>query len=502
VSENHDFDPAQVLNEAGYRWRWRSFSTRSEPLPVRLRIGVLMFVMGGHLLAYWVFDSSSFTVKPPERERITTLVFLDPPPEPEPLPEPEPEPVPPPEPEPVPEPEPAPEPEPEPEPTPEPEPEPTPEPEPEPTPEPEPEPTPEPEPEPEPEPTPEPQPEPEPEPEPVPEPEPQPELPPAPEPEPEAEPAPEPQDVPEPELVILPVAEPEPERIDAPAARIEVDIAPVTKIAPRMAPVQVPVDLPTSAPQRLAAAPVQLTPEEKKKLKLKPGVVIGDLPQPELAPELEEPAEPLAGEPLPPAPVAATPPPGSMQAIELSPVGRPPGGSLQLYRADGSLDLPEDVVRGLSEPTGQDRQFSFQLPGLEESGTFMKRQPVLAYEETRFEQYWRPNRSVLTSLLEEAVKKTTGTIEIPIPGSPGSKLVCSVSVLAFGGGCGIRNNNDGYVVELDDPDTLNPEEDKQCQAWWDRIVGASSQEVWRNTRDLYEAQCRKPLAKSTEVPIK
>jgi hypothetical protein len=58
------------------------------------------------------------------------------------------------------------------------------------------------------------------------------------------------------------------------------------------------------------------------------------------------------------------------------------------------------------------------------------------------------------------------------------------------------------VVETDDPNTLDPEEDKQCQAWWDRIVGASNQDVWRHTRDLYEAQCRKPLAKSTEVPVK
>ena len=33
-------------------------------------------------------------------------------------------------------------------------------------------------------------------------------------------------------------------------------------------------------------------------------------------------------------------------------------------------------------------------------------------------------------------------------------------------------------------------------------LGASTQEVWRNTRALYEAQCRKPLAKSTEVPLK
>ena len=468
MSENHDFDPAQALNEAGYRWRWRSFSTRSEPLPVRLRVGVLMLVLGGHMLAYWVFDNSTFSVTPPERDRITTLVFLDPPPEPEPLPEPEPEP----------EPVPPPEPEPEPEPVPE---EPVPE-------EPEPAPV-----EPEPESEPEPEPEPEPETPPVEEP-----TPPA-EPEVEPEPAPEPEpvtlDVPEPQLVILPVAEPEPERLVATAPKIQIEVAP----APA------PVDLPTQAPQRLAVSappePLPLPTETPKKKKLKPEVVLGDVPEPEPEPLPEA----STGLPPPSAPIAASPPPSgprTMQAVELSPIARPSTGGLQLYRADGSLDLPEDVKRGLADPTSSDRQFGFQMPGLEESGTFMKRQPALVYQETRFDQYWKPNKDVLTSLLEEAVKKTTKSIEIPIPGSPGSKLVCTVSILAAGGGCGIRNNNDGYVVETDDPDTLDPEEDKQCQAWWDRIVGATSQDVWRHTRDLYEAQCRKPLAKSTAVPIK
>jgi hypothetical protein len=100
------------------------------------------------------------------------------------------------------------------------------------------------------------------------------------------------------------------------------------------------------------------------------------------------------------------------------------------------------------------------------------------------------------------VEASTGSIEIPIPGSPGSKLVCTVAILAAGGGCGIKNNNDGYVVVIDDPDTLDPEEDRQCQRWWEQIVGTSSQDVWRHTRALYDAQCRKPLAKPSEVPLK
>jgi hypothetical protein len=57
------------------------------------------------------------------------------------------------------------------------------------------------------------------------------------------------------------------------------------------------------------------------------------------------------------------------------------------------------------------------------------------------------------------------------------------------------NNGDGHVGRVDDPDTLNPEEDRQCQAWWEQIIGAKTQELWRKTRSLYEAQCRKPLAR-------
>lgn len=50
-----------------------------------------------------------------------------------------------------------------------------------------------------------------------------------------------------------------------------------------------------------------------------------------------------------------------------------------------------------------------------------------------------------------------------------------------------------YVGPQDDPATLDPEEDRQCQAWWNQIIGATTQETWRKTRSMYEAACRKPL---------
>ena len=79
-------------------------------------------------------------------------------------------------------------------------------------------------------------------------------------------------------------------------------------------------------------------------------------------------------------------------------------------------------------------------------------------------------------------------------------VLVGVIVLAMGGGCGFRDNNFGQYVELNDPKTLNPQEEKQCAAWWDRIVGAETQAVWRETRALYEFNCLKPLEKKAVQP--
>lgn len=184
-----------------------------------------------------------------------------------------------------------------------------------------------------------------------------------------------------------------------------------------------------------------------------------------------------------------------MQVVEAT-----PDAPLQLFRADGSVELPEEVKQQLEDVLADDRGFAFQYPGLMEGGTFMERQPALVYEATQFDQYWRPNQDILTEFLERAVEATTQTIEIPVPGDPGAKLVCQVSVLAMGGGCGVVRNDFGYVVGLDDPATLSPEEARQCEAWWDQIVSATGQETWRRTRQLYESSCRKPLAKAKPQP--
>jgi len=65
-------------------------------------------------------------------------------------------------------------------------------------------------------------------------------------------------------------------------------------------------------------------------------------------------------------------------------------------------------------------------------------------------------------------------------------------LLALGGGCGILIAGSDYLGPQDDPTTLSEEEQKQCQAWWDRIAAATTQDAWRSTRKLYDAECRKP----------
>lgn len=174
-----------------------------------------------------------------------------------------------------------------------------------------------------------------------------------------------------------------------------------------------------------------------------------------------------------------------------------PDNPLRLYSRDGSLLLPDDLLEQIDRTVGDKRDFSFQRPGLDGMEKLLSRPQALTYEATRFEAGWRPETDLLTDLLEKALEKTSPEIRIPVPGRPGARLVCRVVVLAAGGGCWFESNDDGYQVVLNDPATLNEEEQKQCQAWWDKITGASSQEVWRKTRALYDAECRKPLEKKS-----
>ena len=178
-----------------------------------------------------------------------------------------------------------------------------------------------------------------------------------------------------------------------------------------------------------------------------------------------------------------------MQAVETP-------APLRLYRPDGRLEVPDDMLDKLDEQFGDKRQFSYQIPHLDDAKKYFDRNTALAYEETRFEKSYRPNRDLLSSLLQKMVDATTKEIKIKVPGSPGSYMVCKVSILALGGGCGVLTNGADWNGPQDDPNTLNEEEQRQCAAWWEQIVGARTQDAWRATRKLYEQSCRKPLLRA------
>ena len=178
-----------------------------------------------------------------------------------------------------------------------------------------------------------------------------------------------------------------------------------------------------------------------------------------------------------------------MQAFEA-----PQDQELRLYNPDGSLRTPGDMLDRIDEKYGDQRTFSWQIPRLDDAKKYFERNPALAYEKTRFDESWAPDHDALTALLERAVEKTTREVKVKVPGMNGSShLVCTVAVLALSGTCRVITNGADWNGPQDDPNTLNPEEDRQCRAWWDKIVDAKTQDAWRETKKLYEDSCRKPL---------
>ena len=107
-----------------------------------------------------------------------------------------------------------------------------------------------------------------------------------------------------------------------------------------------------------------------------------------------------------------------------------------LFNADGSVRVPGQEGSADSErgaPGGENDGWSRER--IAQSGTWLKRPPY-DYTPTSFDKYWAPNES----LLAEWVRKGIKAVEIPIPGTS-SKISCVVSILQFGGGCGLTNPN-------------------------------------------------------------
>ncbi|MGB3391989.1 MAG: hypothetical protein WA956_14610 [Stenotrophomonas sp.] len=107
-----------------------------------------------------------------------------------------------------------------------------------------------------------------------------------------------------------------------------------------------------------------------------------------------------------------------------------------LFNADGSVRLADDGERGGQDavrgaPGGDSDSWSRER--IAEAGTWLKRPPY-DYTPTSLDKYWVPNES----LLAEWVRKGIKNIEIPIPGTK-TRISCVVSMLQFGGGCGLSN---------------------------------------------------------------
>lgn len=110
------------------------------------------------------------------------------------------------------------------------------------------------------------------------------------------------------------------------------------------------------------------------------------------------------------------------------------GGSL--FKADGSVRVPGQDGHANSErgaPGGEKDGWSKER--IAQSGTWLKRPPY-DYTPTSFDKYWAPNES----LLAEWVRKGIKSVEIPIPGTS-SSISCVISILQFGGGCGLSDPN-------------------------------------------------------------
>ena len=167
---------------------------------------------------------------------------------------------------------------------------------------------------------------------------------------------------------------------------------------------------------------------------------------------------------------------------------------LTLISKDGSILLPQKTRDAYLNDV-EKREFDVQHKGLDDMQKLLHRPIALEHKASVFEQDWQGDKPRLERVLEKAIEKTVVTVKVPIPGRKGAYLRCDIVVLAMGGSCGFTANDDGYFVRNDDPNTLSVEEDLQCKAWWDLIVSAKTQTLWRKTKKQYQQECEKPLAK-------
>ncbi|GAB6197569.1 hypothetical protein PAGU2595_029080 [Lysobacter xanthus] len=76
-----------------------------------------------------------------------------------------------------------------------------------------------------------------------------------------------------------------------------------------------------------------------------------------------------------------------------------------------------------------------EIRDIDRAGTWLKRKP-LPYEPTRWDRLWKPNQTLLDDWVDKGVKQ----VGIPIPGT-NKRIICIVSILQLGGGCGVSDPN-------------------------------------------------------------
>ncbi|WP_349655356.1 transmembrane repetitive protein [Xanthomonas sp. 10-10] len=121
--------------------------------------------------------------------------------------------------------------------------------------------------------------------------------------------------------------------------------------------------------------------------------------------------------------------------------GETTGGNGQrdgVFNSDGSVRVAGAGEAGTGAgdrgPPGSDTD-TWTRDQIAQGGTWLKRPPY-GYTPTSLDKYWMPNQSLLQEWVRRGLKK----IEIPIPGTT-TKISCVVSLLQFGGGCGLSDPN-------------------------------------------------------------
>jgi hypothetical protein len=104
-----------------------------------------------------------------------------------------------------------------------------------------------------------------------------------------------------------------------------------------------------------------------------------------------------------------------------------------LFDSDGSVRLAD--TPGSASPGRPPGTVTDEIVNLDRAGTWLKRKPV-DYEPTAFDRYWLPHETLLAEWVRKGIKE----VAIPIPGSS-KNIVCVVSLLQLGGGCGISDPN-------------------------------------------------------------